>query len=76
MLNRVDGTQELDRVNMLIRALSDEIAQERTHSDASASSNALQIEMEEAMYELRVRKLVFCALAEGAGCVTPKTTRH
>ena len=75
MLNRVNGSQELDRVNMLIRALSDEMAQERTNSDASASSNALQIEMEEAMYELRVRKLVFSAL-EGSDRTDHRTTRH
>lgn len=62
MLSRVNGKRELDRVNMLIRALSDELTQERTHSVGSASRNTIPIQMKEALYELRLRKLLISAL--------------
>ena len=62
MLNRANGKQELDRVSMLIRALSEEMTQERTHSVGSASRNAIPIQMKEALYELRLRKLLISAL--------------
>lgn len=61
MLNKINGRQELDRVNMLIRALSAEIEEERAHIE-SVSPNALLVEMKEAMYELRLRKFLFSAL--------------
>jgi hypothetical protein len=63
MLNRVNGKRELDQVNMLIRALSDEMTQERTQSVNSDSRNTIPVQMEEALYELRLRKLVISALA-------------
>ncbi len=67
MLNRINGRQELDRVNMLIRALCDEMQEERAHEPANASTNALLMEMEEAVYELRLRKLLFSALDSSNG---------
>jgi hypothetical protein len=73
MLNRVNGKQELDRVNMLIRALSDEMIQERTQSINSDSRNTIPAQMEEALYELRLRKLLISALV---GSNRPGTTSH
>lgn len=69
MLNRINGRQELDRVNMLIRALSDEMAEESAHDLENA--NALLMEMKEAMYELRLRKFLFSAFDSG-----DNTTSH
>lgn len=79
MLNRVNGKQELAKLDMLIRALSDEMAEQRTHKLSTPSPNALQHEMEEAMYELRVRKLVFSALVGtvvGSGRAGRRNVRH
>ena len=73
MLNRVNGRQELDRLNMFIRALSDEMAQ--THNDGNAFPSAVTVEMKEALYELRLRKLVISALVE-SDRVVDKTTSH
>lgn len=73
MLNRINGRQELDRVNMLIRALSVEIEEERAHVE-SASPTALLMEMKEAMYELRLRKFLFSALDSER--ITDNTTSH
>lgn len=64
MLNRANGRQELERVNMFIRALSDEMAQTQAHEVGSAFPNAVAIEMEEALYELRLRKLLISALVD------------
>lgn len=64
MLNRINGRQELERVNMLIRALSDEMAEESAHIENMAS-NALLLEMKEAMYELRLRKFLFSTFDYG-----------
>lgn len=72
MLNRANGRQELERVNMFIRALADEMA----HTQAkSGRTNAVAIEMEQALYKLRLRKLLICALvgSDGAG---DKKTAH
>jgi len=60
MLNKVNGKQELDRVNMFIRAISAEMAQ----GQPSASPNPVAAEMEEALYELRLRKLLISALVD------------
>jgi hypothetical protein len=73
MLNRQNGQQELDRVNMFIRALSDEMAQAKTQTDSER--NALEVEMEEALYELRLRKLLISALFD-SDQITNKTTSH
>ena len=75
MLNRVNGRQELDRVNMFIRALSDEMAQTQAHNAGSGCPDAVTIEMEEALYELRLRKLLISALVD-SDRVAEKTTSH
>lgn len=62
MLNNVNRKRELDRVSMLIRALSEEMTQDRTHSVGNASRNAIPTQMKEALYELRLRKLLISAL--------------
>ena len=61
MLNRVSGNQELDLVNMLIRALSDEISDERIRNSENAPNSRVAEEMKEALYELRLRKLLISA---------------
>lgn len=73
MLNSINGRQELDRVNMFIRALSDEVAQTQAQSTGSEFSKTLTIEMEEALYELRLRKLLISALVDSD---VDKTTSH
>jgi hypothetical protein len=75
MLNRANGRQELERVNMFIRALSDEMAQTQAHEVKSTFPNAVAIEMEEALYELRLRKLLISALVD-CDCVADNTTSH
>lgn len=74
MLNRANGRQELDRVNMFIRALSDEMAQTQAQNN-SALANAVAVEMEEALYELRLRKLLICALVD-SDRAADQTTSH
>ncbi len=64
MLNRIDGRQELDIVNMLIRALSDEMARQQTDNAASDSPDTIPTEIEEALYELRIRKLLISAIID------------
>ena len=74
MLNSSNGRQELDRLNMFIRALSAEMAQ--THARVENSfPNAVAIEMEEALYELRLRKLLISALFD-ADRASDNTTSH
>lgn len=75
MLNSVNGQQELDRVNMFIRALSAEVAQAQAHNDGNARPSAVAIEMEEALYELRLRKLLIIALVD-SDRVSDRTTSH
>lgn len=62
MINRLDPNQNLNMVDMLIRALSDEMAQQRSRAAESESPNGLLIQMEEALYELRLRKMLLRAL--------------
>ena len=64
MLNRINGWQELEQVDMFIRAISDEMAQSKTHSVENTVRNTLEIEMEEALFELRLRKLLMSAEAD------------
>lgn len=71
MLNRVNRTQELDRVNMLIRAISDEMTRHQTR-DTSGSASA---EMQEALYELKLRKLVISAFV-GTSRIARRPSRH
>jgi hypothetical protein len=73
MLNSINGRQELDRVNMFIRALSDEVAQTHARSTDSEFAKTLTIEMEEALYELKLRKLLISALVDSDG---DKTISH
>jgi hypothetical protein len=73
MLNRQDEQQELQRVNMFIRALSDEMAHTPAHSD-NPQANAIAVEMEEALYELRLRKLLICAFVDSDN--DADTTNH
>lgn len=75
MLNRANSRQELDRVNMFIRALSDEMAQTQARDASNATRNAVAIEMEEALYELRLRKLLISALVD-ADRASDNSTSH
>ena len=75
MLNRVNRKQELHRVNLLIRALSDEMADEQAQSVSSKSSSNISTAMEEALYELRLRKLFISAFVR-SGRVVHRTARH
>lgn len=74
MLNSANSLQELDQVNMFIRALSDEMAQSTAHGD-DARKTAIAIEMEEALFELRLRKLLICAFVD-SGETDGNTTSH
>ena len=73
MLDRQNGEQELHRVNMFIRALSEEMANAPQGSD-NAETTAIAIEMEEALYELRLRKLLICAFVDSDN--DADTTNH
>jgi len=61
MINRLNGKQELARVNMLIRAISEELTQHRTNT-ADSTQEAIPVQIQEALYELRLRKLCISAL--------------
>jgi hypothetical protein len=74
MLNRANGRQELERVNMFIRALSDEMAHSQSNTN-NGRANAVAIEMEQALYKLRLRKLLICALV-GSDSVADKKIGH
>jgi len=65
MVNRINGKRELARVNMLIRAISEEMTQERINKSDSTEP-AVPVQMQEALYELRLRKLCISALV-GSG---------
>jgi len=75
MLHRTNRKQELHQVNLLIRALSDEMAAQRAQSVASHSSEGVSAVMEEALYELRLRKLVISAFVE-SGRIAQRAARH
>ena len=75
MLNGANGKQELERVNMFIRALCDEMAQTQAHQVKSTFQNAAAIEMKEALYELRLRKLLISALVD-CDLAADNTTNH
>lgn len=72
MINEAYDRQELERVNMFIRALSDEMAQTQAHE---VFPNAVAIEMKEALYELRLRKLLISALVD-SDLVADNPTSH
>jgi hypothetical protein len=75
MLNRLNDVQELERVNMFIRAIAEEMAQTEGRGFADANRDSVAIEMEEALYELRVRKLLISALID-ADKSGEKATTH
>lgn len=62
MLHKSDPNHDLDAVDMLIRALADEMAQLRSYRLDDESPDAVLTQMEEALYELRLRKMVLSAL--------------
>ncbi|HKA19352.1 MAG TPA: hypothetical protein VKN18_13765 [Blastocatellia bacterium] len=64
MLNRFNDAQELEQVNMFIRAIAADMAETEGRSFANSSDDSIAIEMEEALYELRVRKLLISALID------------
>ena len=71
MLNRFNDVQELEQVNMFIRAIAAEMAETEGRGLANSSNESVAIEMEEALYELRVRKLLISALIDAEkGSVT------
>lgn len=61
MVNRSNGKQELARVDMLIRAISEEMTQAICNGDDS-TQQIVPVQMQEALYELRLRKLCISAL--------------
>lgn len=61
MVNRANGKQELARVDMLIRAISEEMTQAPGNGDDS-TQQVVPVHMQEALYELRLRKLCISAL--------------
>ena len=61
MLNRANGRQQLNFVNKLIRAISDELPME---NDKSPTANRLPDEMKEALQQLRLRKLLISAVVD------------
>lgn len=73
MLNRTNARRQLETVNMLIRALADEMAAQRNQSSESTYSRIPQ-EMEEALYQLRLRKLLISALVDSSHA--GKVARH
>jgi hypothetical protein len=75
MLNRTNGRQELDKVNMFIRAISDEMAQTGAVGTENALGRKVALEMQEALYELRLRKLLISAMVD-TDCTSGKTTSH
>ena len=71
MINRLNGKQELARVNMLIRAISEELTQQRSNT-ADSTQEAIPVQIQEALYELRLRKLCISALVSSGRA----TMRH
>jgi len=75
MLNRFNDVQELEQVNMFIRAIAADMAETEGRGFANSSNDSVAIEMEEALYELRVRKLLISALID-AEKLTGSVTAH
>ena len=73
MLNK--STADRNLIDLLIRALSDDVAEQQTNNVGSSPHDALQTEMEEAIYGLRLRKLVLSALVE-SGRSAERTALH
>ena len=62
MQSRTSCGHELYAVDMLIRALSEEMVQMRSYKASDESPAAVLIQMEEALYGLRLRKMVLSVL--------------
>lgn len=76
MLNRANGRQQLSFVNKLIRAISDELPQQTgLEVDSMSAANRLPDEMKEALQQLRLRKLLICAIVD-SDRLPRKATRH
>lgn len=74
MLNGSNRKNELDQVNMFIRALSAEVRDANAQDLENGFPSAIKAEMEQALYELRLRKLLISALCEPDRA--DKTTGH
>ncbi len=74
MLNGSNRKNELDQVNMFIRALSAEVRDANAQDLENAFPSEIKIEMEQALYELRLRKLLISAFNEPDRA--DKTTGH
>jgi hypothetical protein len=72
MLSNTNRKLELRRVNLLIRALSEEMADQRA---TKKSSKTVSSAIEEALYELRLRKLLISAFV-GSRRVAHRSARH
>lgn len=75
MLNRSNGKQQLNFVNKLIRAISDEMPQSTLGGEDASSVNRLPDEMKEALQQLRLRKLLISAIVDSERGVS-RHTRH
>ena len=75
MLNRFDNVQELEQVNMFIRAIAADMAETEGRGFANTGKDPVAIEMEEALYELRVRKLLISALMDSDN-LSGRVTTH
>jgi hypothetical protein len=73
MLNRANGRQQLNFVNKLIRAISEEMPNQGSLDGADV--NRLPDEMKEALQQLRLRKLLISAIID-SDRVGHKATRH
>ena len=75
MLNRANGRQQLNFVNKLIRAISDEMPKQSAPGDDASSVNRLPDEMKEALQQLRLKKLLISAIVD-SDRVAHRATRH
>ena len=62
MQSRTSCGHDLYTVDMLIRALSEEMVQMRNHKASDEAPTAVLTQMEEALYGLRLRKMVLSVL--------------
>jgi hypothetical protein len=62
MQSRTSCDHELYTVDMLIRALSEEMVQMRNYKASDDAPAAVLTQMEEALYGLRLRKMVLSVL--------------
>jgi hypothetical protein len=74
MVNGSNRRNNLDEVNMFIRALAAEVHDAKAEDLEDGFPSAIKLEMEQALYELRLRKLLISALGEPDRA--DKTTGH